>query len=126
MSKYRINFEGQTYILDIEKIEEGSVQDFDMMQLESRVVLPEAVASLYSAESDQTPQIVTVRSSLSGTVVDILVPEGTHVEAGDPVLTLEAMKMENDITAPKSGVVTRLMVNVHQTVASGTALFEIQ
>ena len=128
MSKYRINFEGQTYILEIEKIEEESVRDLmaEVLKPESQVVLPDAVASLYSAESGAIPQSLTVRSPLSGTVVDILVQEGSRVEEGNPVLTVEAMKMENDIIAPKSGVLVRLAVRENQTVASGAVLFEIQ
>jgi acetyl-CoA/propionyl-CoA carboxylase, biotin carboxylase, biotin carboxyl carrier protein len=63
---------------------------------------------------------------MQGTIVKIVVEEGATVSAGDLVVVLEAMKMEQPITAHKSGTVTGLTAEVGQTVASGAVLCEIK
>jgi acetyl-CoA/propionyl-CoA carboxylase biotin carboxyl carrier protein len=65
-------------------------------------------------------------SPMQGTIVKILAEEGAAVSAGDLVVVLEAMKMEQPITAHKSGTVTGLTAQVGQTVASGAILCEIK
>ena len=62
---------------------------------------------------------------MQGTVVKIAVSEGDRVEKGDLVFVLEAMKMEQPLTAHKSGVISKLIVEFGETVASGTALCQI-
>jgi pyruvate carboxylase subunit B len=66
-----------------------------------------------------------VDAYMPGRVVQVLVAEGTRVEAGQGVLVLEAMKMENEIAAEHSGVVTRLLVSAGQAVEGGDPLFEL-
>jgi acetyl-CoA/propionyl-CoA carboxylase biotin carboxyl carrier protein len=63
---------------------------------------------------------------MQGTIVKIAVEEGQSVEAGDLVVVLEAMKMEQPINAHRSGTVTGLTAQVGVTVASGAALCEIK
>ena len=62
---------------------------------------------------------------MQGTVVKIAVAEGDQVEKGDLVFVLEAMKMEQPLTAHKSGKISKLIVEIGETVASGTALCQI-
>ena len=62
---------------------------------------------------------------MQGTVVKIAVSEGDRVEKGDLVFVLEAMKMEQPLTAHKSGKISKLIVEIGETVASGTALCQI-
>ena len=64
-------------------------------------------------------------SPMQGTVVKIAVEEGQHVEVGDLVIVLEAMKMEQPLNAHKSGVIKNLKAVVGETVSSGTVLCEI-
>lgn len=64
-------------------------------------------------------------SPMQGTVVKIAVEEGQHVEAGDLVIVLEAMKMEQPLNAHKSGVIKNLKAVVGETVSSGTILCDI-
>ncbi len=59
---------------------------------------------------------------MQGTVVKIAVNEGDTVEKGDLVFVLEAMKMEQPLTAHKSGKISKLVVEIGETVASGTSL----
>jgi acetyl-CoA/propionyl-CoA carboxylase, biotin carboxylase, biotin carboxyl carrier protein len=58
-------------------------------------------------------------SPMQGTIVKIVAEEGQQVSAGDTVVVLEAMKMEQPLTAHKDGTVTNLAVEVGQTVSAG-------
>ena len=64
-------------------------------------------------------------SPMQGTVVKIAVEEGQQVEAGDLIIVLEAMKMEQPLNAHKSGVIKNLKAVVGETVSSGTILCDI-
>ncbi|CAN2242415.1 acetyl/propionyl/methylcrotonyl-CoA carboxylase subunit alpha [Candidatus Planktophila dulcis] len=64
-------------------------------------------------------------SPMQGTVVKIAVEEGQSVEAGDLIIVLEAMKMEQPLNAHKSGVIKNLKAVIGETVASGTVLCDI-
>lgn len=66
-----------------------------------------------------------VESPMPGTVLDIKVANGATVKEGEPVVILEAMKMENEINAPCSGTVTSICVNKGDSVDSGTVLVTI-
>ncbi|MGN6302219.1 MAG: acetyl/propionyl/methylcrotonyl-CoA carboxylase subunit alpha [Angustibacter sp.] len=63
---------------------------------------------------------------MQGTIVKITVEEGHVVEAGQLVVVLEAMKMEQPITAHKAGVVAGLQAEIGQTVTSGAVLLEVK
>ena len=63
---------------------------------------------------------------MQGTIVKIAVKEGQQVDQGQTVVVLEAMKMEQPITAHKAGVVTGITAEVGATVTSGTVLAEIK
>ncbi|PWW64517.1 acetyl/propionyl/methylcrotonyl-CoA carboxylase subunit alpha [Actinokineospora spheciospongiae] len=67
-----------------------------------------------------------VAAPMQGTIVKIAVEDGQAVEAGDLVVVLEAMKMENPVTAHKSGTVTGLGVNQGETVTTGSVICEIK
>ena len=66
-----------------------------------------------------------VTTSMPGTVVDVLVKEGDKVKAGDPVLIIEAMKMENEVQAPVGGTVDQVNVKKGDSVNPDEALMEI-
>jgi len=65
-------------------------------------------------------------SPMQGTIVKIVAAEGTQVRAGDTVVILEAMKMEQPLAAHKDGTVTGLTVEVGQTVTSDTEICQIK
>ena len=67
-----------------------------------------------------------VTSSMPGTIVDILVKVGAKVKAGDPVLVIEAMKMENEVPAPVAGTVKAVNVAKGDSVNPDEALVEIE
>ena len=68
----------------------------------------------------------SVVAPMQGTIVKIAVTEGQEVAQGDLVIVLEAMKMEQPLTAHKSGIITGLTAEVGATVATGTELMEIK
>ena len=65
-------------------------------------------------------------SPMQGTIAKIAVEEGQHVSAGDTVVVLEAMKMEQPLTAHKDGTVTGLAVQIGQTVSAGGVICELK
>ncbi len=65
-------------------------------------------------------------SPMQGTIVKIVAEEGQAVSAGDTVVVLEAMKMEQPLTAHKDGTVTGLTVGVGQTVSAGETICELR
>ena len=67
-----------------------------------------------------------VATAMPGTIVDVKVKVGDKVEAGDGVLVIEAMKMENEIQAPISGIVIGVHVKKGDSVAPDETLVEIQ
>ncbi|SEP51901.1 acetyl/propionyl/methylcrotonyl-CoA carboxylase subunit alpha [Amycolatopsis saalfeldensis] len=67
-----------------------------------------------------------VTAPMQGTIVKIAVEEGQRVEAGELIVVLEAMKMENPVTAHKAGTVTGLSVEVGAAVTQGTSLLELK
>ena len=67
----------------------------------------------------------TLTAPMQGTIVKIAVEEGQQVEMGELVVVLEAMKMEQPITAHKAGTVTGLKATVGLTVTNGAVIADI-
>ncbi|MFE9104569.1 acetyl/propionyl/methylcrotonyl-CoA carboxylase subunit alpha [Actinomadura geliboluensis] len=65
-------------------------------------------------------------SPMQGTIVKIVVEDGATVAAGDTIVVLEAMKMEQPLTAHKAGTLTGLSAEVGQTVSAGAVICEIK
>jgi biotin carboxyl carrier protein len=63
---------------------------------------------------------------MQGTIVKVLVEVGQTVEAGQSVVVLEAMKMENQIEADKSGIVKAINVKTGDTVGAGDVVVVIE
>jgi acetyl-CoA/propionyl-CoA carboxylase biotin carboxyl carrier protein len=77
------------------------------------------------ARSATTVSGDAVAAPMQGTIVKVAVADGQRVEAGELVVVLEAMKMENPVTAHKAGTVTGLAVSPGAAVTQGTVLLEI-
>ena len=71
------------------------------------------------AEREGVQQIA---APMPGKVVRLLIEQGSPVEAGQGILVLEAMKMQNEVRSPKSGTVERLLVKEGQAVNAGDVL----
>jgi biotin carboxyl carrier protein len=67
-----------------------------------------------------------IGAPMPGKVVAVLVQEGQSVEAGQGLVVVEAMKMENELRAPKAGVVRKLTAKVGAAVESGASLCLIE
>ena len=120
MSKYKITINSKEYEMDVELMD-GSVPS---VKAPVQAAKP-APAAAPKASPVNAPAGATV-SPMPGTILKVNVKEGDTVKAGDSVVILEAMKMENDITAPKDGVIKALYVSEKQAVAKGDALFEVE
>ncbi len=68
------------------------------------------------AEAEGSQQL---RAPMPGKIVLLLVKAGDHVDVGQGIVVMEAMKMQNEIRSPKSGIVERLLVTQGQTVNPG-------
>ena len=106
---------------------EKLVAEVNGKRFEILVHAPEPVVKRHRAkQSSVTGAAGTgLASPMQGTVVKIAVEEGQSVEAGDLVIVLEAMKMEQPLTAHTSGVIKNLKAVIGETVASGTGLCDI-
>lgn len=69
---------------------------------------------------------VRLTAPMPGKVVKVLAPEGTVVARGEGIIVLEAMKMENELKAPRDGTVTQIAVEEGQGVESGAHLATIE
>lgn len=69
---------------------------------------------------------VTIKATLPGLIVAIEVTEGDEVDEGAPLLTIEAMKMQNEVRAPRAGRVIEVSVASGQAVATGAALLRLE
>lgn len=77
-----------------------------------------------SVEGNQSEGVVC--APMNGQVVKMVAKTGDCLESGDIVLILEAMKMENEVTAPIKGTLSELSVTAGQTVSPGQTLFRIE
>jgi propionyl-CoA carboxylase alpha chain len=67
-----------------------------------------------------------LQAPMPGKIIDILAEEGNDVKAGEPVLILEAMKMQNEITVPRSGKVKSIKVQPGESVMKDDILLELE
>ncbi|KAL9318435.1 hypothetical protein ACSQ67_014952 [Phaseolus vulgaris] len=86
-----------------------------------------------TGESQDKPKVETsanprgtIVAPMAGLIVKVLVENKTRVEEGQPVLVLEAMKMEHVVKAPSSGYVHELQVTVGEQVSDGSVLFSVK
>ena len=63
-----------------------------------------------------------ISAPMQGTIVKVMVKAGDHVDAGDPICVLEAMKMENQVASPNTGEVVDLRVQPGDTVSPGATI----
>ena len=88
---------------------------------------PEPVHKRHRAKKGMSGVVTgdALTSPMQGTVVKIAVAEGDHVEIGDLIIVLEAMKMEQALVAHKSGVISNLTAGIGESVSNGATLCDI-
>jgi biotin carboxyl carrier protein len=79
----------------------------------------------HAAERAEASAGGLVKAVMPGVVVQVLVEVGAEVAAGEPLLILEAMKMQNEIGAPSAGVVQELHVSKGEAVSAGARLITL-
>ncbi|HEX6491903.1 MAG TPA: biotin carboxylase N-terminal domain-containing protein [Candidatus Dormibacteraeota bacterium] len=77
-------------------------------------------------EPESAAQTGSLRAPMPGGVVRVLVERGQRVDAGQPLVILEAMKMEHTVHAPHAGIVTEVCVDVGQQVETGAVLAVVE
>jgi len=90
--------------------------------------VPEPIQKRHRVKSNAIGKVAgdSLESPMQGTVVKIAKSNGDRVEAGDLIVVLEAMKMEQPLVAHKAGTIAKLQVGVGETVASGSTLCVIE
>ena len=112
MKYYNITVNGVAYSVSVEETAAGAAP----------VAAPAAPAAPKAAAPAGAVGAVTVKAPMPGNILDVKVAAGASVKAGDVLVILEAMKMENEIVAPQDGTVTSVNVNKGDTVNSGDVL----
>jgi len=85
--------------------------------------LDQLVASIQKASAKKN-QDLTIKSSMPGLVIDVLVEEGQEIKEGDPVMIIEAMKMENVIKSKFDGRISKLHCEKGDAIDKNQLLLE--
>ena len=119
MKQYTITVNGVAYDVTVEEKNGGVVSAPKAVEKS----VPAAAAPVASAPQAAAKEgNVAVSAPMPGKILAVKAKEGDSVKAGDVLLVLEAMKMENDIVAPQDGVVASINVKVGDSVESGAKL----
>lgn len=129
LRKFKITIDGKEYLVEMEEIG-APVQAATPVQPTPAPVPAPAEASP-QVEEVQAPQPTAtagadaVPSPMPGTILKVLVAVGDQVAENQPLLILEAMKMENEIVASSAGIVSAIHVSPGQVVNPGDGLITI-
>ena len=122
MKQYTITVNGVAYDVTVEEKNGGVVSAPKAVEKSA----PAAAAPVASAPQAAAKEgNVAVSAPMPGKILAVKAKEGDSVKAGDVLLVLEAMKMENDIVAPQDGVVASINVKVGDSVESGAKLVSL-
>ena len=139
MKEYSFKINGKAYQVAIGEAE-GKMLTVHVNGAPYQVELEQAPAAAPAAPAAPAPQTAPapapapaapalggekVLSPLPGVIVEVSVKEGQAVKAGQKVAVLEAMKMENEIPAPKDGTVTAILVNKGDSILEGAPVVTI-
>lgn len=122
--KFRVTLNGKTYEVEAEK---GAPMPETVYTAPAAAPAPavEAAPAPAPAPAPAAVSGTVVSSPLPGNVLAIEVNPGEAVKAGQVLVLIEAMKMENEIVAPCDGVVKQILVNKGAVVATGDKLLVI-
>ncbi len=122
--KYKVTVNGKSYEVLVEKSNAtvlGVTADAP-----AQAAAPAAAKVAQPAPSPAANGGDPVNAPMPGTINDIKVAIGDNVKAGQVLLILEAMKMENEIVAPKNGKVVSISVTKGSSVSAGTRLMGLE
>ena len=132
--KYKITLKGRVYEVEVEHGEAMLLSEY-----EAKAPVPPAAAQSVQASSAPAAAPAAVPTSsavavsegtkvdspLPGNVLDVKVSVGQNVKAGDVLVIIEAMKMENEVAAPCDGVVRQIVAAKGAVVSTGDTLLVI-
>ena len=113
---YKVTLNGRIYEVEVEQGEAIVRSEYD-------AALPAAAPAAAPAAVPAGEGVV--KAPMPGNINEVRFQAGQTVKAGDVVIILEAMKMENEIVAPAAGTLKAVFVQKGGTVNTGDALFEI-
>lgn len=133
MKKFKVTVEGKVYLVEVEEVSSGGTSTPQQTQPQaaanqanpSPVATKPAAKSAASEKPAPAPTVdggFTVKAPMPGSVLDVKVSVGDQAAEGDVLVVLEAMKMENELTAPQAGTVKQVLVKKGGTVNSGDPL----
>ena len=129
--KYKVTLNGRTYEVEVEAGKAMLLAEYEAVApapvAAAPVAAPAAVAP--AAAAPAAPVVPgageAVNAPMPGNILKVNVANGQAVKEGDVLVVLEAMKMENEIMAPKNGTVTQVLVQKGSTVDTGAPLVVI-
>ena len=129
--KYKITLNGRTYEVEVEAGKAMLLDEYEAIvpsaptAAEAAPAAPAAAAPAAPAAPVVTGAGEAVNAPMPGNILKVNVAQGQAVKEGDVLCVLEAMKMENEIMAPKAGTVTQVLVSKGSTVDTGAPLVVI-
>lgn len=127
MRKFKININGSSYEVEVEEVVEGEVasrpeKQVSKLELVPSVPKPSPDVKKEKKQVSLSSKQEAVEAPMPGNIWEMLVKEGDEVKAGDILLILEAMKMENEILAPRNGIVAKVNTDKGSAVNTGDIL----
>lgn len=128
--KYKITLKGRTYEVEVEHGEAMLIDEYDAIAPAPAAApvaaVPVAVAAAPAPAAAPAAVAGTpVTAPLPGNVLEVKVKPGESVKAGQLLVLIEAMKMENEVFAPADGVVKQILAQKGALVATGDTLLVI-
>lgn len=132
--KYCVTINNKRYEVEVEKGEAAIVSTAEFpvevkenknpadTQAAATTIAPKVIEVHNSAEESLVTGKEVVKAPMAGTILDVKVKVGSAVQIGDNLLVLEAMKMENEITAHVDGIVAEIKVQKGANVTAGNVL----
>ncbi|MEI0508964.1 biotin/lipoyl-containing protein [Brachyspira intermedia] len=129
--QYKITVNGKTYDVSVEEIRPVASNKTvsTIVSTPVNTQKPAAAPAPKPAAAPAAPideNAISVKATMPGTIVSFSVAVGDKVQEGQVVATLEAMKMENEITAPASGEVKSIHVEKGSSVVEGQVILQIK
>lgn len=126
--KYKVTLNNRTYEVEVEAGQAMLVDEYEAYTPAPAAVPAPVAAAPAAASVSAAPALAAgevVKSPMPGNILKINVTVGQKVNEGDTLLVLEAMKMENEIAAPKAGTVAQIIVSKGAVVETGAPLVVI-
>jgi biotin carboxyl carrier protein len=118
---YSILLDGRSLEVRVETLADGLLLRSGGREYRVDIVDPRSWRRSHSGKIDLAGR-QQVSAPMAGKIVRVLIAQGQHVESGQGLLVVEAMKMQNEIRSPKTGTVERLAAREGETVNAGEVL----